>query len=63
MNGRYIILVHVGIGIGLKKPCLPISICCSGVTDGREEGRFDSPDQLMQKPGPHLAQISVLVIF
>jgi len=25
------------------------SVCCSGVTGGREEGRFDSPDQLNVK--------------
>jgi len=39
------------------------SVCCSGETDGREEGRFDSPGQLNAQPGPHVAYISALVFF
>jgi len=39
------------------------SVCCSGVIDGREETRFDSPAQLNVKTTPHLAYISVLVSF
>jgi len=41
--------------------CLINTVCCSGVTDRREEGRFGFPGKLNVKPRPHLAYISALV--